>query len=181
MQDTNIQEINKDIISQGHGSWYASIIFLMCVIIASIALFLFDAKLQNDITKVNIELQDIVSKTDAISADKNIVIAKIIQENNIKTTIDLQNIVTQFRLAAIKANVAFDGFAIKDNTIRTTLVSIVGNAAHPDPVATIISMMNDYTNNEWKKFRLWKIKNISGDPKKRTTTIEFTVIPNTNK
>jgi hypothetical protein len=42
-------------------------------------------------------------------------------------------------------------------------------------------MMNDYTNNEWKKFRLWKIKNISGDSKKRTTAIEFTVIQNTNK
>lgn len=94
------------------------------------------------------EIQSIDKNLYEINANPNIVIAKIVQENGVRPSIDLKNIVTQFRLAAIKANVNFDGFSIKDDTIKTTLTSTVGNTAHPDPAATIVSMMNDYAKNE---------------------------------
>ena len=42
------------------------------------------------------------------SVDRNIVIAKIVQENTLRPSLDMKNIVTQFRLAAIQSNVAFD-------------------------------------------------------------------------
>jgi hypothetical protein len=77
------------------------------------------------------ELQTTIAKLDTdiagASVDRNIVIAKIIAENSIRPSIDLKNLVTQFRTAAVKANVAFDGFSIKDDVISTNLTSTVGN------------------------------------------------------
>jgi hypothetical protein len=77
------------------------------------------------------QLQTTISKLDTdiagSSVDRNIVIAGIIAENTIRPSIDLKNLVTQFRTAAVKANVAFDGFSIKDDVISTNLTSTVGN------------------------------------------------------
>jgi hypothetical protein len=57
-------------------------------------------------------LQSTTAKLDSdiagSSVDRNIVIAKIVQENTLRPSLDLKNIVIQFRLAAIQANVAFD-------------------------------------------------------------------------
>jgi hypothetical protein len=108
------------------------------------------------------------------SVDRNIVIAKIVQENTLRPSLDLKNIVAQFRIAAVKANVAFDGFAIKDDVINTKLTSTVGNGQHPDPVGTIIAMMNSY-NAGIQEFRLGKISSITGDTTSRTTAIELRV------
>jgi hypothetical protein len=130
------------------------------------------------------ELQTTIAKLDTdirgASVDRNIVIAKIIEENTLRPSIDLKNMVTQFRTAAVKANVAFDGFSIKDDVISTNLTSTTGNGQHPDPVGTIIAMMNSYA--AWgQEFRLGKITSITGDTTSRTTAIEFQVISTPNR
>ena len=132
-------------------------------------------------TEKNTEtLQATIAKLDSdiagASVDRNIVIAKIIAENTLRPSLDLQNIVTQFRTAAVKAGVTFDGFSIKDDVINTNLTSTVGNGQHPDPVATIIAMMNMYTTGG-QEFRLGNITSVSGDATSRTTAVELHVIP----
>jgi hypothetical protein len=114
------------------------------------------------------------------SVDRNIVIAKIVQENTLRPSLDLKNIVAQFRIASAKGNVAFDGFSIKDDVITTNLTSTVGNGQHPDAVGTIIKMMNDYSAGG-QEFRLGKITSITGDTTSRTTAIELRVIPTPNR
>jgi hypothetical protein len=93
---------------------------------------------------LNAEAERINTKIQDASADSRIVIAKIVQESGIRPSIDLKNIVTQFRLAAIQANVEFDGFSIKDDIIATQLTSTSPTDTHPDAIGTIIAMMNKY-------------------------------------
>lgn len=102
--------------------------------------------LESEVARVNHEIE-------VASQNKDIVTAKIIQENSLRPTIDLKNIVTNFRLAAIDANVRFDGFSISKDTISTMLISTEPSGEHPDPVSTIIAMMNKYSSTE-QKFRL---------------------------
>jgi len=80
---------------------------------------------KTDITKTQkaIEVSDI--EIGVLSKDRRIVIAKILRENTIRPSIDLKKIVTDFRLASIRANVSFDGFAIKNDTITTRMTSFV--------------------------------------------------------
>ncbi len=126
-------------------------------------------ELQDSINSINTSIQ-------TVSSDRNIVIAKIIAENTLRPTIDLKNIVTQFRLAATKAWVQFDGFSIKDDTINTVLTASEWTTQHPDPVGVIINMMNTYA--PWQEvFRIWSIKTITWDITQRTTAIELRINP----
>lgn len=181
MQDTNNGQNSPAILPESRGLWYVSIAFLLVVAVLSVGLYISTQYTERSIVSIQKEIAKIDISIQSINKDPNIVIAKIVQENTIRPSIALKSIVTQFRLAAIKANVTFDGFSIKNDTIITKLISTSGNTIHPDPVATIISMMNDYAKNEKKEFRLGKITNITGDVTKRTTTIELKVLSTPNK
>lgn len=131
-------------LSSGHTGWYLSL--GLFVIISILTAICYTMTLITE--RHTQELQTTIAKLDTdirgASVDRNIVIAKIIEENTLRPSIDLKNMVTQFRTAAVKANVAFDGFSIKDDVISTNLTSTTGNGQHPDPVGTIIAMMNSY-------------------------------------
>lgn len=60
---------------------------------------------------------------DKASTDRNIVVANIVRENTIRPSLDLKKIVADFRIAAARARVEFDGFTIKDDVISTKLTS----------------------------------------------------------
>lgn len=144
MQDNKNLEYSTNILPHSNILWYSSIIFFIIILLLTIGLFVSTKKIQNTVVLIEKEIEQIDNNMRNVNIDPNIIIAKIIQENRIMPTIDLKNIITQFNRAAIKANVIFEGFTIRDNTINTTLISTVGNTVHSDPVATIISMMNDY-------------------------------------
>lgn len=183
MQEANKQEDARTVALslRENTALYLSIGFLILISIISIMLYVLSGFSERSVTKMREEIGQIDTRISDVSKDPSIIIAKIVQDNSIHSSIDLKNIVTYFRSAAIKANVVFNGFSITDDTITTTLTSAVGSSQHPDPISTIIKMMNDYAFSEWKNFKLGAIRQISGDNKKRTTTIELTVIPTSTK
>ena len=122
MQETTPQSSNA-VISSGRGVWYASIVFFALSLVVTGALYVIIAMMDTSIDATKSEVAKTRTDIAAASTDRNIVIAKIIQDNTIRPSLDLKNIVTQFRMAAIRANVAFDGFSIKDDTISTQLIS----------------------------------------------------------
>ncbi len=143
MQETTTP-LMPNTLSSGHTGWYMSLGFLIVISLLTVLCYgmtymteRHTQELQTTITKLDTDIA-------GASVDRNIVIAKIIAENSIRPSIDLKNLVTQFRIAAVKGNVAFDGFSIKDDVISTNLTSTTGNGQHPDPVGTIIAMMNSY-------------------------------------
>lgn len=174
MQETATPLASPPVIQWRNTLKYLSYGLFVASIAAVIILFILSWLIQRNTDTITKNIATLDQKIQTISADHNIVIAKIIQDNGIRPSIDLKNIVTQFRVAAIKSNVAFEGFNIKDDIISTTLISTQGTDIHPDAVATIIRMMNEYAHSN-QAFHLGKITNVSGDPTKRSTTIELTV------
>lgn len=179
MQETTPQSPSA-IVSSGRGVWYMSIAFLLLTIGLSWALYVGIFLTSQSIETTQSEIARINTDIQKASTDSQIVIAKIIQESGLRPSIDLKNIVTQFRLAAIEANVGFDGFSIKDDTISTQLISTAWTTNHPDAVWTIIAMMNKYA--VWDEvFRLGAINSVTGDITRRTTSIELKVINSPTK
>lgn len=174
MQETTPQS-STAIVSSGRGAWYASIGFLIFVLVLSGALYAGVFFTERSTAKVEAEVARINGEIQKASKDSKIVIAKIVSESGIRPSIDLKNIVTQFRLAAIQANVEFDGFSIKDDVISTQLTSTTGTDTHPDAIGTIIAMMNKY--NAWEQvFSLGDINSVTWETGRRTTTIELKVL-----
>ena len=174
MQETPLQD-TQPVITQWNTIWYLSIGFLILVLVTIWGLYALIYTTKLSISKIEAEVSRINTSIQTVSQDRNIVIAKIIQENAMRPSIDLSNIVSQFRKAAEDANVSFDGFSIKDDTISTMLTATEATGTHPDPVSTIIDMMNKYSMKE-QKFRLGSINTVSGDTLRRTTAIELQVI-----
>lgn len=175
MQETTPQQSTNAVISSGRGVWYASIAFFALSLVVTGALYVIISMMNSSIDTTKAEVATIRTSISQASTDRNIVIAKIIQDNTLRPSIDLKNIVTQFRVAAMRANVIFDGFSIKDDTISTQLIATEGTTSHPDAVATIIEMMNTYDNTA-QQFRLWAISSVTGDMSRRTTGLDLHVV-----
>lgn len=176
-----MQEMNSTVpttwLKESNISFYVSIIFALFVAL-SIAVFSYLIHVSNqNVSLIQSDIQNIEQQIQSTSNDSQIIVAKILTENSIRPSIDLKNIIKNFRTVAAVENVWFDGFAIKDDVITTSLTSIAGTSVHPDPVSTIIKMMNDFSLGK-QVFVLKDIRSISGDNKKRSTTIEFVVQSN---
>lgn len=66
---------------------------------------------------------------------------------------------------------------MKNDIITTTLIASEGDPlVHPDPAITIIKMIEDYSQGQ-KDFSLDPISSMAGDLTKRTTGIQFRVVP----
>ncbi len=123
------------------------------------------------------EIATIDSQIAIISTDRKIVIANILKSNRIRPTIDVKWLIQEFYTAAAKSNVRFKGFSVKNDIITTTLIASEGDPlVHPDPAITIIKMIEDYSQGQ-KDFSLDPISSMAGDLTKRTTGIQFRVVP----
>lgn len=110
---------------------------------------------RNDIAQIEKQITE-------ATQDRKTLIYQTISSNAIRPSLDLKNIVSQFRIAAAKVDVGFQGFSIKDDTISTVLVATSGeNQIHPDPVATIIGMMREYASHNDLYFTLDPITSVS--------------------
>ncbi len=162
------------ILVERHGVWYLSIGFFVFVLVWSIILYGMQFFAERRISSLEEKQQEIQTKIQSASKDEKIIVARIIEQNWVRPSLDLVGIIRNFRSVAVASNVTLDGFSIKDDVISTNLISTQGNQVHPDAVATIINMMNQFSNGE-QVFRLGKIRTVSGTPNKRTTSIELTV------
>ena len=158
--------------------WYTSILIFVFVLVGVIWLYASQAYINGTLESTKDKIAQIDHDTQGASLDKKILIAQIINSNTIRPSLDLKNIVAEFRLAAAKSSVGLQGFFIKDDTISTTLISTFGDSRiHPDPASTIINMMRDYAAHS-SYFSLEPITSISWDLTKRTTSIQLKVVPN---
>lgn len=164
------------VIKASQFTWYLSIVFFLTVVTGIVGMYLYGAYLDGKISSEKGDITAIEKQISEIGQDRKMLITQIVMGNTIRPSLDLKNIVTQFRVAAAKADVGFQGFSIKDDTISTTLIATTGlNQIHPDPVATIITMMRTYAGQNNLYFRLDPITSVSGDLAKRTTGIKLHV------
>jgi hypothetical protein len=158
-------------------TWYMSVIIFFLVLGGIIWLYLAQAHNTGLIEDAQDAIIQIDRDIQTASADRQILIAQIIWSNAIRPSLDLKNIVAQFRIAAVEAGVGLQGFSIQDDTIATSLVATSPlSEAHPDPASTIIAMMRDYAKKQ-SYFSLEPILSITGDLTKRTTSIQLKVVP----
>jgi hypothetical protein len=121
-------------------------------------------------------LQEVQRQITEVSTDRKVIIAKIIQSNTIRPSIDVRGIVASFYDAASRANVHLKGFSIKNDVINTTLIAKYPDGTiHPDAASTILKMMREYSSGAPTAFRLDPIKTISGTQEVRTTNITLRV------
>lgn len=133
--------------------------------------------LDKQIDTMKNEIATIDSQINIMSTDRKIVIANILNSNHIRPTIDVKGLIQEFYAAAAKSNVRFKWFSVKDDIISTTLIATEGDPlVHPDPALTIIKMIEDYSRGQ-KDFSLDPIASMAGDITKRTTGIQFRVVP----
>lgn len=103
--------------------WYSSAILFFVVIGGIIWLYLSGVYTEAVISSTQEDIVQINKEIDTVSLDRKVLITQIIMGNTIRPSLDLKNIVTQFRVAAAKSGVGFQGFSIKDDTIATTLIA----------------------------------------------------------
>lgn len=155
--------------------WFLSIFLLVLVVGSGAGLFFYNQNLTSSIANIQSDIEDNSKQISDIEGDKELVIKNILTSNSVRPSIDVRGLVSEFRDAANRANVRLQGFNVQEDTISTTLISTVGDAAiHPDPAATIIKMMREYALGH-KYFDLDPIVSISGDSTRRTTWIQFHV------
>ena len=129
----------------------------------------------NAINHTQMEIQKADEKISQYQKQKDIIIASFMQDNTLFHSLNLKQLVADFRQAAKDSNVQFQGFSVKNNTISTNLIAT--SATQKDAVASIIEMMKNYSqNNQQKAFALDPILSISGTPNARMTPVTFKII-----
>ncbi len=146
-----------------------------------IAFFLLSLIREGTVHSLQEEVQDIRRQITEIKKDKNVLIANILKNNAIQSSLPLKQIISDFQLAAQQSNVQLQGFNIQDGVITTTLIAKEHNEAHSDPAITIINMMRNYSKNKNTSFNLEPITSISGNPNERTTQISFKIMHSNKK
>ncbi len=167
--DTMIQKIGAS-----KNSWYISLWLLVAVVTITIWLAIFGYFQKREIVHLTDQIHTVQTSIDTASKDKDILIARILDEGNIRPSIDLKKQIKNFYDIAQEAQVQFQGFSIQNDHIKTTLVATSDGLYTIDPVQTVIAMIRAHSKNT-EVLSLQPIKTISGDPKKRTTAIELLV------
>lgn len=169
--------MQSPVLKESHLSFILSVILLFSILLTSLGLFLYNLNIDKKKNALDITIQETSKKIEEIKSNKELVVINILKSNSIRPSIDVRWLVNEFREAANRSNVRLQGFNVVDDTITTTLISTFWDSSiHPDPAATIIKMMREYSL--WNKyFKLDPIFSISGTPIKRTTWILFRVSP----
>jgi hypothetical protein len=113
------------------------------------------------------------AEIDVLQKDKETVVATLLMEKAIRSTLDLKSLKTDFLSMSQASGIRFKGFTIKNDVLSTTAIANDGTEFHPDPVSAIIALMK--TNVKNQKYRLEPIRSIMGDSENRTTGFEFKV------
>ena len=176
MQDIN--PIPSLIPKKWRLAYYLSIWLLVFVVGISVGFFVYNILLERKIEAEKTQITEIQKNIDEISRDRRVILTKIEKSGTIRPSIDLKGIVADFYSAASTDDVRLKGFSIANDVISTSLTSTKSaGISHPDAAGTIIKMMQKYaTWNQWR-FALEPITTIAWDPKSRTTSIQFKVVP----
>lgn len=173
MQENSNQD---SLIKTNQFAWYTSIIFFLVVVTGIVGMYLYGTYIDGKISWTKENIASIEKQITEMGQDRKMLITQIVTSGTIRPSLDLKNIVTQFRIAAAKADVGFQWFSIQDDTISTSLIATAWlNQIHPDPAATIIAMMRTYASQSNLYFRLDPITTVSWDLSKRTTGITLHV------
>ena len=127
----------------------------------------------SSITDIEDKIVETNKKIEILENDKDVKIASMLQdEKYIKKSIDLPNILSNFRSIASEYGLRFQWFSIKWDQISTSMVSVSNNES--DAIEPILKLMEDYRKNK-KTFLLKPIFSINGDPSRRATGLGFEV------
>lgn len=130
------------------------------------------------------ELQAVEQKIAGAQTNHKIMIANILQNNSIRPSIKLDDLVRDFRSAGREAGVQLQGFSIANDILSTELIS-VQESRSTDPVVTIINMMRAYeaasNSDDERAFRLEPILHVGGTPESRNSQIQFSITPTTSQ
>ncbi len=169
------------VIKPSQSVWYTSIGLFVIIFWISLFFGISSWFLDKSNETLQWDIQKIEADITKLSEDRKILIANIIKNNTLRPSIPLGEIILNFKMAAAQANVRLKWFDIANDMISTSLIATEWDPGiHPDPVATIIKMMQTYAK-EKMDFSLDPIISISGDPTLRTTGIQFHVLSNNNK
>lgn len=151
-----------------------SLVALGLVVAFSVIMFVM-AQIKHASTSSTVtRTQELQTQITTLKSDKTNTVASLVSDNSIPS-IQLTPLVAQFRNAATKAQVQFQGFNVQNDTISTNLTAI---NADKDAVQKIIAMMKDFAKNgQQGTFALEPILSISGDRMTRTTPVTFKVVP----
>jgi hypothetical protein len=170
--------IQKDTLPLKSWKWgiLLSLAILIIVIASSTVLFILSWMSERSIGNLSKEIESTKTEISKIEADRFMKIARILRESEIRPSLDINLLVTLFREAAKNARVEFQGFSVNRDTIKTTLIAKEGDPEiHPDPITTIIKMMDAYEKGTGMRFTLSPITSVVGDISSRTTPIELTL------
>lgn len=141
-------------------NWWLALSMFLIVAIATSGLFVYNYFLGKQIQTTQAKVTEIESQIRTISVDRKVVIANILKTTTIRPTIPVKELIAEFYTAAVKSNVRFKGFSIKNDIISTNLIATVGDPlVHPDPAITIIKMIEEYSQGK-KEFSLDPISSL---------------------
>ncbi len=161
-------------IAVNKNSWYISLWLLVSVVTITLGMAVFGYFQKWEIVSLTDQIHNLQSSIDEAAKNKDILIAKILDEGNIRPSIDLKKQIGNFKTIATDAQVEFQGFSISNDHIKTTLIATADWLYTIDPVQTVIAMIRSHNKNT-QVLSLQPIRSLSGNPKKRMTSIDLLV------
>jgi hypothetical protein len=111
------------IIKQSKTLWYLSIGFAGIIALSAVAIFAYTIYLSERTKSVAEEVTTLTTDISTIATDRSILVAEIIKNNTLRPSIDVRSLVTNFRTAALQANVRLNGFSVQNDVISTSLTA----------------------------------------------------------
>ena len=144
-------------------------------VIVSVAFYALAFFTNSQISGTQSEIDSVKNKITTLEADKANSVAAIISSGNIKPSINLTQLITNFNQIAGRYEVGFQNFSIKDDSITTNLIA---QNADKDAAQKIIAMMKEFAKTgQQGTFSLEPIFSISGDRTTRMTPVTFKMVP----
>lgn len=120
----------------------------VCIFLSSIGIFFYGKYQDANIDELKKTLTQTQKEVSDLSQDETIKISSILNDTNIRPSVDVAKMVDVFRETALKSRVRFQGFSVKNDIISTTLIATEADGSmHPDPISTIIKMMKSSLKN----------------------------------
>ena len=159
-------------LKQTHTFQIVSWILLILMVLTTIWVFFYGRYQDANLGKIKDTLTQTQKEINDLSQDEWVKVASILRDTSIRPSLDVAKIVDIFRETAIKSDVRFQGFSVKNDVISTTLIATEADGSiHPDPISTIIKMMKSTLKSNDIYMTLSPINAVWWDITMRTTPI----------